>query len=150
TLLRLGDLTRYISHAVIIGFTLGASVLLVLDQLKNFFGLHAQGSATAHFLKRVWLTMRDGGPVHWPTLALGVSTAILAIALRQLNSWLTRRRVRLFIPEFLITVVGMATVVWATGLDHDGVAVVGRIPAALPRFRLPHVNWELVSQLMES
>jgi SulP family sulfate permease len=35
SLLRLGDLTRYVSHAVIIGFTLGASVLLVLDQLKN-------------------------------------------------------------------------------------------------------------------
>src|SRR5262245_58917363 len=35
TLLRLGDLSRFISHAVIVGFTAGASVLLVLDQLKN-------------------------------------------------------------------------------------------------------------------
>ena len=34
SLLRLGDLTRYISHSVIVGFTAGASVLLVLDQLK--------------------------------------------------------------------------------------------------------------------
>src|SRR6202008_1820289 len=30
TLLRLGDLSRYISHSVIVGFTLGASALLVL------------------------------------------------------------------------------------------------------------------------
>src|SRR5262249_20699692 len=30
SLARLGDLTRYISHSVIVGFTLGASVLLVL------------------------------------------------------------------------------------------------------------------------
>src|ERR1700704_6436304 len=29
SLLRLGDLTRYVSHAVIVGFTLGASILLV-------------------------------------------------------------------------------------------------------------------------
>ena len=43
TLLRLGDLSRYISHAVIVGFTAGASVLLVLDQLKNVLGLKAQG-----------------------------------------------------------------------------------------------------------
>ena len=35
TLLRLGDLTRYISHAVIVGFTLGAAVLLVLDQTEE-------------------------------------------------------------------------------------------------------------------
>ena len=42
-LLRLGDLSRYISHAVIVGFTAGASVLLILDQLKNALGLKAQG-----------------------------------------------------------------------------------------------------------
>ncbi len=34
-LFRFGDLSRFISHAVIVGFTLGASVLLFLDQLKN-------------------------------------------------------------------------------------------------------------------
>ncbi len=30
-LLRFGDLSRFISHAVIVGFTLGASILLLLD-----------------------------------------------------------------------------------------------------------------------
>ena len=39
TLFRLGDLTRYISHSVVVGFTLGASLLLVIDQTRNFFGL---------------------------------------------------------------------------------------------------------------
>ncbi|MBM4201911.1 MAG: sodium-independent anion transporter, partial [Gammaproteobacteria bacterium] len=33
TALRLGDLTRYISHSVIVGFTLGAGSLIVLDQM---------------------------------------------------------------------------------------------------------------------
>ena len=46
TLLRLGDLSRYISHAVIVGFTAGASVLLVLDQLKNVLGLQGAGRAS--------------------------------------------------------------------------------------------------------
>src|SRR5438552_2669546 len=36
-LLRLGDLTRYISSSVILRFTVGAGTLLVLDQMKNFF-----------------------------------------------------------------------------------------------------------------
>src|SRR5262245_9836410 len=43
-LLRLGDLTRYVSHAVIVGFTLGAAILLVLDQLKNLLGLPTAGT----------------------------------------------------------------------------------------------------------
>ena len=55
TLLRLGDLNRFISHAVIVGFTLGAAVLLVLDQLKNLLGLAAKGTGEDHFLKRFFL-----------------------------------------------------------------------------------------------
>ena len=57
SLLRLGDLTRYVSHAVIVGFTLGAAVLLVLDQLKNLLGLPSAGAGEDHFLKRFWLTI---------------------------------------------------------------------------------------------
>jgi len=68
TLLRLGDLTRYISHAVIVGFTLGAATLLVLDQLKNLLGLPAQGSGEHHFLERFWMTMSQIGQTNVPTL----------------------------------------------------------------------------------
>src|SRR5438105_8282777 len=39
TFLRLGDLTRYISQAVIVGFTTAAAFLRVLDQLKNLLGI---------------------------------------------------------------------------------------------------------------
>ena len=42
---------------MIVGFTLGAAVLLVLDQLKNLLGLPAAGTGEDHFLKRVWLTL---------------------------------------------------------------------------------------------
>ena len=45
TLFRLGDLTRYISHSVIVGFTAGAGSLLVLDQLKNLLGPAARRAA---------------------------------------------------------------------------------------------------------
>src|SRR5262249_55059355 len=60
-LLRLGDLTRYVSPSVIVGFTLGAGSLLVLDQAKNLLGLEARGAAGDHFLKQFWLTLTTGG-----------------------------------------------------------------------------------------
>src|SRR5262249_30866311 len=56
TLLRLGDLTRYVSHAVIVGFTLGAGIILVLEQLKHFWGqpkLKAPNALASHFLQSV-------------------------------------------------------------------------------------------------
>src|SRR3954466_9841115 len=68
SMLRLGDLTRYVSHAVIVGFTLGAAVLLVLDQLKNLLGLPAGGSGEDHFLKRVWVTLSHIGETNTPSL----------------------------------------------------------------------------------
>jgi SulP family sulfate permease len=150
TLLRLGDLTKYISHAVIVGFTLGASVLLVLDQLKNFLGLASKGDSAAPFLKRFWLTMTQGGPVHSGTLAMGVATVLLALALRRLNSALIKRGLRLFVPEFLVTVAGLAAAVWFFQLDQQGIAVIGPIPASLPGWKAPPVSWELVLKLLDS
>jgi SulP family sulfate permease len=149
TLLRLGDLTRYVSHGVIVGFTLGASVLLVLDQLKNFLGLHSRGDSTAPFLKRFWLTMTQG-EFHWPTVALGAGTVVLAIGVRRGNIWLARKRARLFLPELLIAVVGAAAIVGAFRLDQDGVQVIGTIPRNLPTFQTPALTWELALTLMNS
>src|SRR4051794_9584974 len=84
---RLGDLTRYISHSVIVGFTAGASVLLVLDQMKNLLGLKALGDAHDHFMVRFWLTMTNGGPIHGPTVTVGLATILLVLLLR----WVKRR-----------------------------------------------------------
>jgi SulP family sulfate permease len=150
TLLRLGDLTRYISQAVIVGFTAGAAVLLALDQTRNLLGLKAQGEGTAPFLSRFWETMRHGGPIHGPTLALGMGTVVLVLGLRQLNRTLARHRLRVFVPEFLMAVVVMATLVWAFQLEAHGVKVIGEVPAALPSFRAPPVTWDLAQKLVTS
>lgn len=59
-LFRFGDLSRFISHAVIVGFTLGARVLL-LDQLKVILGIKGMGWHHDHFLVRFYRTMTEGG-----------------------------------------------------------------------------------------
>ena len=61
TLLRLGDLTRYISHSVIVGFTAGASALLVLDQVKNLLGLRAVGGAARPLPEALLAQLVGGG-----------------------------------------------------------------------------------------
>ncbi len=136
SLLRLGDLTRYISHSVIVGFTAGASVLLVLDQTKNLFGLNAMGDAHDHFLYRFWLTITEGGGVHQATLAVGIASIAVVLLLR----WLKRRLGWQLLPEFLIVVVAAAAATAWFGLDQQGVKVVGDIPASLPGFRMPTLD----------
>jgi len=143
--LRLGDLSRYISHAVIVGFTAGASVLLVLDQLKNALGLRARGDPAAHFLKRFYLTMTDGGAVHLPTLLVTLATIGAVLLLRWVN-----RRFRIVLPELLLAIILAAFAVWYWDLAASGVRLVEKVPAGLPAFKLPPWSWQLSSQLWGS
>ncbi|MCB9686676.1 MAG: SulP family inorganic anion transporter [Alphaproteobacteria bacterium] len=142
--LRLGDLTRYVSHSVIVGFTAGAGALLVLNQVKNLLGLHGMGDAHDHFVVRFWKTLSEGGEVHLPSLAVGVVTMVLLVVLRQ-----AKRRIgwNLF-PELLITVMAVS---WGAAWLHvDGLALIGEIPSRLPSLALPHADAELVRDLAPS
>jgi SulP family sulfate permease len=143
SLFRLGDLTRYISHSVIVGFTAGASVLLVLDQTKNLLGLSAQGSPHDHFLERFWRTMTEGGAVHVPTLVVGLASIAAVLAL----GWLKKKLDWPLFPELLVVVAGAAAMTAALGLDGDGVAVIGAIPAALPAISIPNLDIDEVQRL---
>jgi SulP family sulfate permease len=155
-LLRLGDLTRYISHAVIVGFTAGAAVLLVLDQTKNFLGLKAQGDPHDHFLMRLWLTLTQGGAPDPYTVALGLGTMVFVLAIGWFN-----RRFKWRIPELLLGVILAAAAVYALDLDRPltdesgqvlrkGVNVIGTIPNTLPSFVPPQGDWLQIRQLSGS
>ena len=145
SLLRLGDLTKYVSHAVIVGFTLGASILLVLDQLKNLLGLPAAGTGEDHFLKRVALTLSHIDQTNLTALFIGLGTVAIALALRWVN---TRFKIRL--PELLLALVCTTAVVANWHLDQRGVKIIGKIPAALPSFALPEVTWSRINTLASS
>ena len=146
TLFRLGDLTRYISHSVILGFTLGASVLLVLDQLKNLLGLKAMGGVHDLFLMRFWLTLTQGGSVHALTLGVGLASITLVIALRAFKTWVRMP----LLPDLLLTVAAAAAASAYFGLEGLGVKVVGEIPRKLPSFALPPFDAPLVRTLSTS
>jgi sulfate permease, SulP family len=146
TLLRLGDLTRYISHSVILGFTAGAGSLLVLDQVKNLIGLQAIGGVHDHFLLRFWRTLTEGGPVHLQTAAIGAGTVALILGLR----WLKQKLDWRLLPELLIAVAAASAVVAWLGLDQQGVKVVGEIPAKLPSFAAPVLDPEEIRDFATS
>src|SRR5262249_55172338 len=98
-------------------------------------------------LKRFWLTMASGQGWHWPTLAIGVGTIVLVLAVRKLNDWLKRKGARIPIPQHLVAVIIMGILVWSLELDQHGVQIVGHIPAALPGFAVPGLKSEQVSLL---
>lgn len=147
TLLRQGDLTRFISHSVIVGFTLGAAILLFLDQLRNFFGLPTAGTYEDHFLVRFFNTMIQVDKINPIAVGIGTATIILVLLLRAIGN-----KFKAQLPEFLIVIALMATAVWYFDLDQGDrkVAVIGVIPSGLPAFETPEFSWSMVRQLLSS
>src|SRR5688572_30274926 len=101
TLFKLGDLTRYVSHSVIIGFTTGASLLLVLDQTRNLFGWKSMGSPHDHFLARTWNTWSHG-ETQIESAVIGFSAIVAVLSLRALKKRLNWP----LLPELLLVVIG--------------------------------------------
>ena len=145
-LFRFGDLSRFISHSVIVGFTLGASALLFLDQLKNVFQLKGKAEKTDPFLVRFWSDVTDGGSVHLPTFGIAILTIAAAIAIRQLN-----KRFKLGLPELLLAIAISALVLVVFDSNkQSGVLLQPAIPRTLPSFEVPNFDWGLARNLSSS
>ncbi len=145
-LLKFGDLSRFVSQAVIVGFTLGASVLLILDQSKNVLGLKSRGNHEDHFLVRFWMTMSDGGSIHLPTVAVGLGTIVIAIGFRIVNN-----RWKLGLPELLLAIAVVAIILAILDPSKtSGVKLVDKVPRALPSFQMPTIDIQLARELSSS
>lgn len=141
---RLGDLTRYISHSVIVGFTVGASLLLIMDQMKHFLGTHYAAAPEEHFLHRFWGSMVHGGGVNENALWVGSASIVLYVGLR----WVKQKLRILLFPELLATVVIVTAATWWQG--GLGIDAVGSIPAKLPSFMVPKIGLGQVRDMAPS
>jgi SulP family sulfate permease len=148
---KLGDLTRYISESVVIGFMAGAGFLVALSQVGNLLGIKDRGTGHQHVLHRVWMTLTEGGPVNGRALAIGLISVALVIILRKLS-----RKYRLPQFDMLLALILTATVAAAFGWtqsrpgDSSLVAVVGNVPASLPLPHVPEIQFVWVKQLSGS
>jgi SulP family sulfate permease len=142
-ILKLGDLTRYVSESVILGFMVGASVLVALGQVPNLLGLHVEGNGHQSLLQRLWLTLRDGGDVNLFALALGLGTMVVAVALR---IWSKRLPVRL--PHTLLALIVASVVAYLYGWQQPGTEL--EVPRSLPAFHIPQIQPSWVRDLTGS
>jgi sulfate permease, SulP family len=148
---KLGDLTRYISESVVLGFMAGAGFLIAATQIGNFFGLHEEGSGHQHVLHRLWDTVTQGGPVNFYAFGLGSGTIVLVLLLRQLV-----RRFHLPQLEMFTAVVVAACAAAFFGWSRPSaqgqtlLPIVGNVPASLPSPHIPEIKWVWIPDLSSS
>ena len=134
-LLRLGFLADFLSRPILTGFLNGVAISIFLGQIGKVFGFpmksHGIIPSFIEFVGKVPET-------HLPTLAVGLLTiAVMLVSKRLLPRW----------PGPLLAVVAAVAVVKATGLHHEGVVVVGYVPAGLPPLHWPAFDPQFLQPL---
>jgi len=148
---KLGDLTRYISESVVLGFMAGAAVLIAVSQVANLFGLREVGTGHHHILHRLWMTITTGGAVNARAVVVGASTVLVVLALRALV-----RRYHLPRWDMLVALVLIASLAAVLGWSHPGpdgapaIAVIGDVPAGLPSWHVPRIQLTWIPELAGS
>jgi SulP family sulfate permease len=138
-MLRFGALVNFVSHSVVLGFTLGAAVVIALGQLPNLLGLDLPNQATA--LNSLVSLISHFGALDWPSLILGLGTLALGIILKLLvPRW----------PTLLITLAlsGLLVWLWPTMFGH--VKLVSSFVGKLPPFSPLPMDLDLVLRLLPS
>jgi sulfate permease, SulP family len=138
---RLGDLTRYISESVILGFMSAAAALLAIGQIGTALGLRERGTGAQHVLHRLWLTLAQAEPMNVRALSITAMTLLLASVARYCVN-----RYRLPRMDMLAVFIVVASVAYAAGWTVPAangsvaIAVAGTVPAALPTWHIPSIK----------
>src|SRR5262245_34345081 len=124
---RLGALADFLSRPILVGFLNGIAISIFLGQIGKLLGFSVDSSG---IIPRLLEVLEKLPLVHGATLAVGLgSFALLFACLR----WLPR------LPAALVVLVVAGAAAAGLGLDAQGVAVLGPVPAGLPPLRWPTV-----------
>lgn len=149
--LQLGALVRYVSQAVIVGFTAGAGVLIASKQIKNFISVQPVPPETPAEAWPGMVGIFKGllpviGNAHWPSILVGVVALAIVIGSRAIHR---------LMPGPLLAVGLTGALVWAAGWQPleaqtgaGDLLLVGELPQKLPGFAIPALDWSLIEQLL--
>ncbi len=135
-LARLGALTNFVSHTVVIGFTAGAAILIATSQMKHILGVFVPSGES---LLHVWLDIiKQFSVINIYVLSIAIVTLISAILCK------------IFLPKLPNLLVGMVVgslVSFFIGAEAHNVKLVGEIPAHLPPFSQPDLSFSTIKIL---
>lgn len=132
----IGNLSNYLSDAIVNGFISAVAVIIVLTQIKNLLGLSLEN--TYHSVELVSVLIYKLPQTNIATFIIGAWSIVLLIYFK--NKF----------PRFpisIVIVIFSIFLVSSLNLHHVGVDIVGHVPAGFPPFQLPNLGIDLIKQL---
>jgi high affinity sulfate transporter 1 len=133
---RLGFITDFLSKPILVGYIFGTTLIVIGSQLGKMFGIKLESD---QFFQQVAELISRLDETDLLTFVIGI---VCMAAL------LIMHRISRKIPGPLIVVV--LTILLSYGLDwqEKGVAVVGAVPAGLPKLTIPVVSLQDIFSLL--
>ncbi|MFE3883037.1 SulP family inorganic anion transporter [Streptomyces lydicus] len=125
---RLGFVADLLSRPVLIGYLAGVALIMMVDQLSKLTGVPTKG---AEFFPKLVSFAQNLARAHPTTVIFSAGTLIFLYLVTRLH-W--------GIPGPLLALVLGTVVASAFDLQDRGLAVIGKIPAGLPRLVLPDLS----------
>ncbi|PSL47077.1 SulP family sulfate permease [Salsuginibacillus halophilus] len=135
---KLGVITKFISHAVISGFTSAAAVLIALSQLDHLLGFSIEASDNVFLI--IYEAVMRAAETHIMTLILGLMLLFILLGAKRVPR----------IPAPLAAVVIGIGVTYMLNLPEAGVEIVGDVPSGLPPLSLPVIDLAVITALLPS
>lgn len=136
---RLGYLARLIPHAVLIGFSSAAALIIAATQIPAFFGVNVV--PREHVADTLFAILRALPELHPLTLGIGACSFGFLIVARR------------FAPRFpagiSMLLAGIAGS-YFFDLEARGIALIGDIPARLPVLDIPDLSFTTIATLVSS
>ena len=150
-LMRLGNLIRFIPVAVVIGFTNGIAVLIILSQIKDFLGLPVSNMPT-HFVDMLQALAQAAPSASVPTVLVAMASLSLIVGWQRMGVLLAERGTATWmrsVPGSIVALVLATFAVKALDLPVETIgSKFGGIPATLPHFQWPEFSWASAQYLV--
>lgn len=134
---RLGFVTNFLSHSVLVGFTAAAAIIIGFSQVKHLLGVSIPRTEQFHATLTEVIKAADG--THTITFAVGAASLALLLVMKR---WMKQ------VPSALVVVVLTIVATELFGLADRGVKTVGEIPSSLPAFGLPELDAGTMGSLL--
>jgi SulP family sulfate permease len=143
-LFRLGTLIRFIPVSVVIGFTNGIAVLIMLSQIRDFLGLKIE-SMPADFFGMLRALGQNLHSANLAALLVALGSLSLLVGWirlgRRLNA--TPYRWVSLVPGSIVALVFATLACMGLSLPVETIgSKFGGIPAVLPSFQWPEFSWD--------
>jgi SulP family sulfate permease len=125
-LARMGRYISFVSHTVVVGFTAGAAMLIITNQLRGVLGVPIESRSS--FIETWAQTVDHIEKINWPVFAVALYTLVSAVYIRKHFPKL---------PHLLIALIFGTTLAWSIGGPGAGLPFVSEIPRQLPSFSVP-------------